>query len=381
MDIETRLKKVREALILDYLEFAPLILPLEFREGSAIVNNPLFSSLATDGRYIYYKADSKLLEEWTDQQIATGIVHEALHVGMRQLDKRRLEAIVGVDPSPADLMKLNLAMDYVVNYIIQPTGLPLDEMLYEAQYEGMSVEEVYRLLPNTLKNDKQQDIHIFMEEPKTDQEKAEAQEREAQIKQAFADFLTLAKIRGTLPASMLDKLAGTLKPEIPWLDLLMDWVVTVCGKEDYTWRRPSRRGLALDLYLPSGVEDSIQCLGFGSDTSGSMSVEDCSKAVQGVVSAAESVKIKRFVWVEGDAVVQRVLEFEGQFEPPKDAKGRGGTDFQPIIEELLKHDPVCIVYFTDTCGTFPSRIPPVPVLWITRNPEGTVPWGQLVRIK
>lgn len=376
MDTERQLKKIREALILDYPEFAPLILPLEIKEGTQLLSNPLFSSLATDGQNIYYKPGG--LDDWSDQRVAAGLVHEVLHVGFLQTDKRRADTITGKDPDTATRIKYNFAIDYVVNCVVKAAGLPIENMLYEEQYEGLSTEEVYRKLDNPTKQQSKQqsDLHIFIEA-----NGKEAEERDTQIKQAFADFITLARLRGTLPESMLDKLSDVLKPEVAWLDLLMDWIVAVCGKEDYTWKRPSRRGLALDLYLPSGIEASIQCLGFGSDTSGSMSEEDCGKAVAGVIQAAESVKIKRFVWVEGDAAVQRVLEFEGPFDPPRDVKGRGGTDFRPIIEELLKHDPVCIVYFTDTEGSFPDSPPLVPVIWITRNLQGTVPWGQLVRIK
>ena len=389
MDQSQRVKEIREAIILAHPEFAPLILPMEL-----VAQEQPGARMATDGHKIYWSPS--FVEGTDDPNVATSIGHESLHNALLHCLRSRITGLIGPVPTAEttpqeqeawlEKKKLSqLAADLVVNPILKAAGFDLRDRVYEAKYEGMSWEEIYHQLQSQGKGKgKPQHKHgecQLIITPGAEEGTEGAEKHVQQMKQAFADFLTLAKLAGTLPGSMIDKLTNVLTPEIHWLDLLQDWITTICGKEDYTWKRPSRRGLAVDLYLPSGIDQSIQCLGFGSDTSGSMSEVDCAKAVRGVVQAAATVKIQKFIWVEGDAAVQRVLEFEGQFTPPTDIKGRGGTDFRPIIKELLKHDPICIVYFTDLEGTFPEQQPLVPVIWITTNSGGTVPWGKVVRIK
>ena len=383
MDQQQRLEEIRQAILLRFPEFAPLILPLTM-EAKEIPG----ARMATDGKKIYWSPS--FVEQEDDANCATSIGHESLHNALLHVIARRRDALIGPMPqedSPAftewvtKKQLSDLAADYVVNPILLAAGFDLRDRVYEEKYEGMSWGEVYQLLLQDPQAQQQAQGHgecVLLPLEGNEEEQAEQVEK---LKQAFTDFLTIAKARGKLPGSMLEKLAEGLRPEIPWLELLSNLVTICCGQEDFTWKRPSRRGLAVDLYLPSGISSSLQSMGFGSDTSGSMSELDCAQGVATAVAAGEAVKIHRFIWVEGDAAVQRVLEFDGPFVPPTDMKGRGGTDFRPIIEELLRHDPAVIVYFTDLEGMFPPREPPVPVIWVTKNPGGTVPWGTVVRIK
>ena len=383
MDQQQRLEEIRQAILLRFPEFAPLILPLTM-EAKEIPG----ARMATDGKKIYWSPS--FVEQEDDANCATSIGHESLHNALLHVIARRRDALIGSMPQEdnpaftewvAKKRLSDLAADYVVNPILLAAGFDLRDRAYEEKYEGMSWGEVYQLLLQDPQAQQQAQGHgecVLLPLEGNEEEQAEQVEK---LKQAFTDFLTIAKARGKLPGSMLEKLTEGLRPEIPWLELLSNLVTICCGQEDFTWKRPSRRGLAVDLYLPSGISSSLQSMGFGSDTSGSMSELDCAQGVATAVAAGEAVKIHRFIWVEGDAAVQRVLEFDGPFVPPTDMKGRGGTDFRPIIEELLRHDPAVIVYFTDLEGMFPPREPPVPVIWVTKNPGGTVPWGTVVRIK
>src|SRR3990167_7634260 len=353
MDNNKRLQEIKEAIIIEYPEFAPLLIPLDFVEKEMPG-----ARMATDGRCIYYSPS--FVNNTDDAQVAVSMVHEAGHCGLQHLWYQRTEALIGAPPAFIDIkswqqyqknkQKVDIAADLALNPLLKAAGFNLKDRIYQAEYEGMSLEEIFHKLPNQAKDkDNHDDCALILIEGDPNSE--ENQKLRQQWQQAFAEFITLARVKGTLPETMLQELSKIRKPKISWIDLLASWVVQACGKEEYTWKKPSRRGLAVDLYLPSQVESCIQNLGFGSDTSGSMSQEDCTKAILAVVSAAKAVKIRKFVWVEGDTIVQRVLEFEESFNPPKDIKGRGGTDFRPILAELMKHDPICIVYFTDLAGT------------------------------
>ena len=384
MNQAQRLEEIRQAILFRFPEFTPLILPLELVEvpPEAIPTG----TMATDGRKIYW--NEPYVAGLSDAHAASGIAHESVHNVLFHVVRQRLERLIG--PIPLETSPeftewrhrqrvAQIAADFVVNPVLLAAGFQLPkEWLYDPQYEGMSWSEVYQKLiqdPKLQPQDSDCELRLLEGDAREQEEQLE------KLKQAFADFITIAKTRGRIPGNLLEKLAEGLKPDIPWLDLLSNLVTEAGGQEDYTWKRPSRRGLAVDMYLPSWVGHSLQCLGFGSDTSGSMAHQDCAQAVATAVAAGEAVKIRRFVWVEGDSAVQRVLKFDGPFVPPHDVKGRGGTDFRPIIEELLKHDPVVIVYFTDLEGAFPAKRPPVPVIWVTKNQGGNVPWGTVVRIK
>ena len=378
-----RLEEIRQAILFRFPEFTPLILPLAMEEKEIPG-----ARMATDGKKIYWSP--RFVEQEDDANCATSIGHESLHNALLHVLESRLYGVIGPMPLVtstefqewAKRKRLaDLAADYVVNPILLAAGFDLRDRVYEQKYEGMSWKEVYEQLCQDPKAQHQAQGHGECTIMTLEGDETEQIEQVEKLKQAFAEFLTIAKARGTIPGNLLEQLAEGLKPDIPWLDLLSNLVTEASGQEDYTWKRPSRRGLAVDMYLPSGIGHSLQCLGFGSDTSGSMAQQDCAQAVATAVAAGETVRIQRFVWVEGDSKVQRVLEFEGPFEPPRDVKGRGGTDFRPIIEELLKHDPVVIIYFTDLEGTFPAKRPPVPVIWVTKNQGGSVPWGTVVRIK
>lgn len=86
-----------------------------------------------------------------------------------------------------------------------------------------------------------------------------------------------------------------------------------------------------------------------------------------------------------DAAVHASYEFEpGKF----DARtlrflGRGGTRFEPAFDWVADQgiSPTLMVYFTDTCGSFPKHAPEYPVLWASSDPNGKVPWGEYMSLK
>jgi predicted metal-dependent peptidase len=59
--------------------------------------------------------------------------------------------------------------------------------------------------------------------------------------------------------------------------------------------------------------------------------------------------------------------------------GGGGTDFRPCFRWLEEQGitPQTLVFLTDLCGTFPSDVPPYPVLWASTD-KRDVPFGQVI---
>lgn len=383
MDSSQRLDEIRRAVISEFRELSSMLLSLELVEQEIPGARG-----ATDGTHLFMSPS--FVENTDDVNIATTMIHEPLHVGLGHLWYNRTMGLIGLPPertAPQEeqeaYRRLKARADYaaeiIVNGICRSMGVDIRERIDEPKYDGWSREEIFHDLPED-KDCSNEDCTLMLIEggPDTPENKELAQH----WRQAFADFLTLAKQSGRLPGNMVESLLETLKPPVPWEDIVQGLVAQIIqGHEQRTWKRPDRRGLAVGVYLPSSYSEAIECVAFLSDTSGSMSQEDCSTAIAGVMDAASRLNIKRYVWIEGDADVQRVLEFEGEFVPPKDAAGRGGTDFRPLLEEAMKHDPLLMVYFTDLEGQFPDKAPLCPVIWVTRNRGGTAPFGDIVRIK
>jgi predicted metal-dependent peptidase len=97
----------------------------------------------------------------------------------------------------------------------------------------------------------------------------------------------------------------------------------------------------------------------------------------------------RLTVIQADAAIQQVQEwseFDGTELPATmPILGRGGTDFRPVFDWLAQqHDAATVVlYATDGMGSFPSRPPPWPVIWLL-TPDAVrlseLPFGVGVRM-
>jgi predicted metal-dependent peptidase len=97
----------------------------------------------------------------------------------------------------------------------------------------------------------------------------------------------------------------------------------------------------------------------------------------------------RLTVIQADAAIQQVQawsEFDGTELPPTMTMlGRGGTDFRPVFDWLAQqHDAATVVlYATDGMGSFPSKPPPWPVIWLLTPDAVTLselPFGVGVRM-
>jgi len=73
-------------------------------------------------------------------------------------------------------------------------------------------------------------------------------------------------------------------------------------------------------------------------------------------------------------------------ECPLDAKGGGGTAFEPAfdrVRELLDEGEQIagMIYLTDLDGSFPAEPAEYPVLWAAYGTDGIAPFGRTIRVK
>lgn len=169
--------------------------------------------------------------------------------------------------------------------------------------------------------------------------------------------------RGTIPSELeeyIGKLFEVNEPVIDWKAYLRRFngmSIKVITKK--TRRKPSRRfsdNPALRVKLRKNTLVAI-------DTSGSVSNQDLLEffnEIHHIYKTGTDVDI-----IECDAIVQRVYKYEGKMDEVN-VKGRGGTNFEPVMKYLNEHKDKYqnLIYLTDGECSSPETNPIRPVLWV-----------------
>jgi predicted metal-dependent peptidase len=98
----------------------------------------------------------------------------------------------------------------------------------------------------------------------------QVQARAQEIDRALRQGEMLAKKRGDGAGNSDGIIGDLLAPKVDWREQLRDFVREQCqGRDESTWRRPNRRYMAQDIYMPSSISERVGELVVGFDTSGS----------------------------------------------------------------------------------------------------------------
>ena len=350
----------------------------------------------TNGRDVKY--GRKFVEELTDAEIRGLVLHENLHKAFRHL-------VIWKNLYKENAQKANMACDYVINLMIydsDPSGkdvkLPEGGLLDE-QYRGMNAKQVYDLLKGKCGGDKPNgedgggdkrggddgggggfDDHDWEGAAETPSDVEEKWAKE--VDQALRQGAILAgKLKGNIDRNIKD----LLTPKVDWREALRDFVTSFCNDKDLsTWRKPNRRWVAQDVYLPSVIGETVGPLVVAIDTSGSIDGDVLSEFLSEVVSICSTVTPERIDLLYWDTRVAGHEKYEqGGFEGLMQStkpRGGGGTDvrsvFQYVKQKALK--PEAVVVLTDGYTPWPDAVD-VPTLFAI-NTELVAPVGKTVRI-
>jgi predicted metal-dependent peptidase len=335
----------------------------------------------TNGRDIWY--GRKFVESLNDNELRGLILHEAKHKMYRHLDTWK--HLAKINPT-----KTNMACDYVINLEIVDEGnqnadnqgkpfciLPKGG-LYDEKYRGLSTADVFYLLdadnPQGGNSGEGFDIHDWENaEQLSDAEKAElSKEIDMAIRQGS---ILAGKVGGNANRAFTE----LMKVKIDWKTALAEFVSSVSnGKDDSTWKKPNRRWLQHDIYMPSTISETMGRVVVAIDTSGSIDAIVLNKFISEVASLMENVNpelVDLIYWdtrVAGHEVygVGECQKMTSSTKP----KGGGGTDPECVGEYLVKNKivPECAIVFTDGCvgswGKWNS-----PVLWVILDNENANP--------
>lgn len=240
---------------------------------------------ATDGSRIF--VNPNFLKPLSVAQTAFVLAHEAAHIAQLHCFRRKA---LNLDPR-----RYNAAADYAIHSHLIPAAkrtsgaitLPCNESgeflgLYDHRFDGMSAEEIYRVLENEQDNPQDpqdstnltnpQDIFDGDVLPAANQDPtAEAAARE-KVKRALERAVQASKGKGVddVPSWATAALEELNEPRLDWREILRQFITTTRAQQDYTWARPNRRFAHSGIILPSTEGQQTQPLGVMIDTSGSV---------------------------------------------------------------------------------------------------------------
>ena len=346
---------------------------------TSVVDN--FPTAYTDGFNTKY--GRTFVDKLKDEELRGLILHENLHKAFRHLT-------VWHDLYKQNPRKANMACDYVINLMIydsDPDGkdvrLP-EGGCFDEQYRGLDAGTVFRMLKDN--KDKGEGDGDGEESGSGDSEaqtgggldehgwdeaqemsRAERAEVEDQIDQALRQGALLAgKMKGEMPREIKD----LLESKIDWREALRDFITTFCDDKDLsTWRKPNRRWVDRDVYLPSTVGESVGSLVIAIDTSGSINNQIIGKFLGEVRQICKTVTPESIELLYWDT---RVCQHETYDRDSFDAlitstkpRGGGGTSPQCVSNYIRdkKLEPEAIIMLTDGCVDSWGTHWTAPMLW------------------
>lgn len=362
-----KIKQARSGIIVR--EGMSFYAALALRLPEVATDDPRIWAMATDGISLYYNP------EWVIKcplpELKGTIVHEVMHAALGHIWRKGARSDE----------RWNAACDYVVNYYVEAAGeksgfkLP-PNVLRDPQYDGMSAEQIYTLLPDMPPSQIFNVGGMLPPPAGTNPSSAAAEWRTEVVRAAQA-----AKMRGKLPGG-IDRLVDEIKqPVVDWKAALYRFIQET-AKADYSMRRPNRRYMQQGFYIPSLRSETMPPVVIYWDTSGSRDFKEarmeCANEVSSVI---EDCRPERTHVIYGDAVVQRVDVFEPGDPIVFKPIGGGGTCFEPIFEYIERQDiePACFIGITDLYGSFPKYAPEYPVLWAATT-NAQAPFGEIIRI-
>ena len=334
----------------------------------------------------------KFIEEHmpTDPELRFLVLHEATHVAYRHLSTWR-----GLHEENPHLA--NVAADFFVNLHLQDTDdgegfikMPKLGIQPDEKYRGWSVQMIYNDLKQQMDANGQggtgMDDHDW-DGNDANGDPAKEAEQANEIQRAIRQGEILRKKLAGKGAGGADGVFGDLlNPKIDWRKLLREFVTEYCaGRDESSWRKPNRRYLSQDIYMPTMVGTTMTRLVVGIDTSGSVfNSPEMDQFASELCKIVEDVNPKLIDVVYWDTEVAGHQTFEdGQFALQNlTPKGGGGTDggvlFKYLEEKQIRPD--AIVQLTDGyVGDWGST--DIPTLWGITSRGTTAPFGTSVHIE
>ncbi len=350
------------------------------------------STACTDGWNVIYNPKFVEANMPTDPELRFLVLHEATHKAYRHMATWR--ALHEENHALA-----NIAADHFVNLHLQDTDdgegfikMPKLGVQPDAKYRGWSVAMIYQDLKQQMDKNGGGGEGEGMDEHDWDGNEANGDpakeaEQANEIQRAIRQGEIMRKKLAGKGAGSADGVFGDLlNPKIDWRKLLREFVTEYCaGRDESSWRKPNRRYLSQDIYMPTMVGTTMTRLVVGIDTSGSVfNSPEMDQFAAELCRIVEDVNPKLIDVVYWDTEVAGHQTFEdGQFALQSlQPKGGGGTDGSVLFKYLEDKQirPDAIVQLTDGyVGDWGNT--DIPTLWGITSRDIQAPFGVSVHIE
>tara|TARA_B100000963_G_scaffold84691_1_gene72289 strand:- start:4863 stop:6089 length:1227 start_codon:yes stop_codon:yes gene_type:complete len=357
--VRDRLITARVQLLLKNGFFGNLATRLQLQEAS-----DWCPTAATDGRYFYYNID--FINMLDDDELIFLMGHEVLHCVYDHMDRR----------GDKDARLWNIACDYIVNMDLVENNIGKRitkvQICFDYKYQDWTSDEVFDDLFANAEQVTEETLDMHLDFSDEDGEGAGAQGNEEsqdgkkkgppqyseeerndireQMKEAI---LNAAKGAGSkdVPKGVRKMIKQLTNPELDWRELLNTNIQSVL-KNDFTFMRPARKGIAERVYLPGMDYDTDLDVFCFIDSSGSMSDEmltDLLSEVKGCMEQYTNFKLRLCFF---DTDTYTIHEFDSTNIDDIheiEIEGGGGTEFDCMFDRLKDEDitPQKLIVFTD----------------------------------
>jgi predicted metal-dependent peptidase len=371
-----------------------------FMVGTTEVSNDV-PTACTDGRNTFYGRE--FVGKQNDKQLKGLILHENLHKAFRHTTTWQ-----HLYKEHATLA--NMACDYVINLMIDDSDpihdnvrLP-DGGLLDSKYRGMDAATVFRMIKKeaesgsvnvkTIDNQQGTDVPVgeMGEEGFDEHDWEGAKEMSTEEKEVLAQEIDQALRQGAILAGKMSanvprEVSDLLHAQVDWREALREFVTSFCmDKDESTWRRPSRRWIGEDVYMPSVIGESVGRIVVAIDMSGSIGPVEIGQFLGEVKKICETARPEGIDLLYWDtAVCQHEKYDQDQLDnllSSTKPRGGGGTSPQCIPDFIKEHKikAECAIILTDGYVETWGTGWPCPTLWgITTKLVSKV--GKTVHVK
>lgn len=310
---------------------------------------PDLPTAGTNGVDVFYGEEFAL--EQNRKQLRFVQCHEALHKGLRHCVD--YQDIVKKYPQLS-----NVAMDYVVNALIEQTD-PNHEFIEYTLYPEPLLDPKYfnrsfvDVLQDLLKQGKDERDYDTLDDHMPAPADIDGEELEQQIQDALnhGDMVQKRLAGKDSKGSPLNGLG--VKRDTDWRSHMREFIEQiVTGDEHSRFNPPSRRFLPHGILMPTHFDVAMGELVLACDTSGSM--ESAYAVVFGEIAnicTQTNPERVRILWWDTRVCGEQVFE-RGQFDSiahQLKPAGGGGTSPRCVPDYLTKHNikPTAVIWLTD----------------------------------
>jgi len=366
-ELTHKISKAKSLLIIDHPFFGTAVSKLPI----IITDNVPTAAMAPNGQ-MYINPD--FAEPLSVSEMQFLLAHEALHYMLCHATRRKHR-----DPHA-----WNIAADKVINdtLVDAKVGTPIQGGIYEDDARNCAAEELYD------ENDIGKpvggigsDVGEAVGEDGQALDDSKIRELESEAKISAIQSAKSAKSVGKLPSSLERLVDELVNVSTPWHQILERFMQAKV-KNDISWRRPNRRFIGRNIYLPGAdYTPTMGTVVIGVDTSGSIGNDELAMFGGHINRILETCTPERVVVVFCHTQVCRVDDYTPEdFPISLETTETGGTAFEPVFDYIDDNDidPEVVVYLTDGYGDQSEFTSTHETIWLTTHSEA-FDWGTVIK--